>query len=144
MGLETALIALAVGGSLGGGVLQARGPQEQASSIEEAARFNQAAALQRGRAEEARIRRAGRRRLSSQRVAVAKQGVGLIGSPLDRLAQNAAELELDALNAGIEARNTAFLERQRAKSAKKIGRNRAGAALLSGTTRGAGIFLSTR
>ena len=142
--MGAALLPLAIAASVGGGILQARGAQEQAGSIEDAARFNAAAALQRGRAEESRIRRASRRKVSSQRVAFAKAGVELVGSPLERLAENAAELELDAVNAGIEARNTAFLERQRGKSAKKIGRNRAGAALLSGTTRGAGIFLSTR
>ncbi len=140
MGIDPiTLAAIAAVTQLAGGVFQARGAQAEADAVASAAEYNQALALQEGRAEERRRRRVARRELSSQRVAYAKAGVTLEGSPLQRLGQNAAEFEVDALNVGVASRNTANLERKRARSARRIGRRQAGAALLSGVSRAASL-----
>jgi hypothetical protein len=128
---------LAIGASIGGGILQAQSIKEQAEAAISAAKYNAARALEEGQREGARRRRLARRELSSQRVAFAKAGVRMEGSPLALLAQNAAELEMDALNVELDARRTANLERRRAKSIKDVSRTARGAALLSGATTGA-------
>jgi hypothetical protein len=136
---QVLIAALAVGTQVAGGVLQARAAQAEGDAVASAAEYNRVRALQQGRAEERRRRRVARRELSSQRVAFAKAGVTLEGSPLALLGQNAAEFEVDALNVGAAARNTANLERMRARSARRIGRRRAGAELLGGVARGASL-----
>lgn len=138
-------LILAAAGTVGSSVLQARGARAEAESEAQAAEYNRVLSLQQGRAEAARIRRAARRELSSQRVAFAKAGVRIEGSPLELLAQNAAELEADALNAEIGARNTAEIERRRARNLRRAGRRRAASALIGGVTRlgGLGIQFGT-
>ena len=146
MGAAAPFIALAAvaGLKIGGGVLQAKAARDQADAIAEAAEFNALQAEQQGLAEEGRLRRLARRKISTQRVLFAKAGVTLEGSPLFFLAQNAAELELDAANARINARNSARLDRERAEVALDAGRTAAGAALLSGLAGAAGTALSTQ
>lgn len=146
MGAAAPFIALAVvaGLKIGGAVLQGKAARDQADAIAEAAEFNALQAEQEGLVEEGRLRRLARRKLSTQRVLFAKAGVTLEGSPLFFLAQNAAELELDAANARISARNSARLDRERAEVALDAGRTAAGAALLSGFAGAAGTALSTQ
>ncbi len=146
MGQAAAIIALVAGAGLkiGGGVLQAKAARDQADAIAEASEFNALQAEQQGLVEEGRLRRLARRKLSTQRVLFAKAGVTLEGSPLFFLAQNAGELELDAANARISARNSARLDRERADVALDAGRTAAGAALLSGLAGAIGVGLSTQ
>lgn len=143
MGATAALIA-SIGLQVGQGVLKAKAARDQAKAIADAAEFNALRAEQQALSEEGRLRRIGRRKLSTQRVKFAKAGVQLEGTPLEFLAQNAAELELDALNARIAGQNTARLERDRAEVALDVGRLGAGAALISGLSGGAGTFLVNR
>lgn len=144
MGLPAAALAVAIGGQLAGGIFKGKAARDQAQAISDAAEFNALRAEQQGLAEEARLRRLGRRRLSTRRVGIAKAGVQLEGSPLAVLAQDAAELELDALNARIGAQNTAILDRRRAHEARQSGRTAAGAALIAGLAGGAGTFLAKK
>ena len=146
MGAAAPAIFLAVGAGLkiGGAVIQAKAQRDQADAIAEAAEFNALQAEQQGLVEEGRLRRLARRKISSQRVLFAKAGVTLEGSPLFFLAQNAGELELDAANARIAARNSARLDRERADVALDAGRTAAGAALLAGLSGAFGTALSTQ
>lgn len=134
------LLPLAIATQVAGGIFQARAAQEEAEAVEKAALFNAEIARQRGTQEMASIQRRARRELSSQRVAFAKSGVELMGSPLERLAQNAAEFETEALNASFAGRQEAELERQRANAARRVGRARAGAALLATGARSLALY----
>lgn len=132
--LSTLLKVGAVGGQVAGGVIQARGQQEQLQAQADAADYNARLALRTGTAEGSRIRTAGRREIARQRVALAASDVRAEGSPLELLAQNAATIERDAAFAEIEARRTARLEQQRARGFRSAARRTAGTALLGGAT----------
>ena len=143
-GAGTALLATSAFSTIAGSVLSALASKQQAEAIQAAARYNAALAEMEGRAEEMRQRRIGRRALSSQFVQMAgKSGViAEEGGWLEALTWNAAEYETNAVNAGIAGRNRAALERSRARVAGDVGRQRTGAALLSGATRLSGLGLS--
>lgn len=125
------------------------GSMQQARAGSNAARFNeqvnlQNAAIARNNAAENanRSRLETRRRLGAIRAAAGANNVGLEGSPLDILEDQAATGELDALTiqheGEIEARgfdNSATLNRSRAKNARRAGFTSAGSALLLGTTK---------
>jgi hypothetical protein len=131
------LAGIGIGAPIASGISQQRAYKLEAEAVADAAEYNAALAIQEGAREAARRRRLARRELASQRVAFARAGVTLEGSPLELLAQNAAELEMDALNVELDARRTANLERMRAKSIRDVSRTARGAALLSGATTGA-------
>lgn len=140
MGVDPFTAALVIGAasSIGGSVLGAKGSVEDAEAEAKATEYNSALQLRESRIEEARRRRIARRELSSQRVAFAKSGVLLEGSPLELLADNAAEFERDSIEVGISARSTAELDRKRAKNIQKQGRRAATAQLIGGVTQLAG------
>ena len=143
-GAGTALLATSAFSTIAGSVLSALASKQQAEAAQAAARYNAALAEMEGRAEEMRQRRIGRRALSSQFVQMAgKSGViAEEGGWLEALTWNAAEYETNAVNAGIAGRNRAALERSRSRVAGDVGRQRTGAALLSGATRLSGLGLS--
>lgn len=134
--------AVQIVGSVAGGILQKKAIEAEADAAESAALFNAAQTEREALAESSRRRRLARRELSSQRVAFAKAGVRLEGTPLELLAQNAAEFELDAVNVEIAGRQSARLDRLRAANIQIVAKTRAGAALLSGFTGAAGSALS--
>jgi hypothetical protein len=99
---------------------------------------NAAIALERGKAAAEAARRRARRFTGEQRGKYAASGVTFAGSPLEVMIDDAAEMELDALdqeyNAKIEALNAksqAGLSLMRAQSARKSSYVSAGATLLS-------------
>lgn len=126
--------------------VSAIGSIHQGQSQAAAARFNaqvseQNAQIVRQQAaeEESRARREGRRLLGRQRAAIGASGIQVEGSPLDVLADTAAELELDALTVrhrglleALGLTQQASLDRARARSARTAGFIGAGASLLSG------------
>lgn len=126
------LAAATAGFNIGGTILRAKGAEQTADAISDAARLNAELARREGFIEEARRRRIGRRALSSQRVAFAKAGVQLEGSPIEFLANAASEFERDAVNARVSGLNTAALDEARADNAQIIGRQRARAEFLAG------------
>lgn len=139
MGLFGKALGIAGAGlQLASGFQGAEAALENARAVEEAALFNSLLAEQEGATESARLRRRNRRLLSSQRVKFAKAGVRLEGTPMEVLAQNAAELELDAANVSIAARNTSELEQMRASNARRQGKRSARASILGGSARAAG------
>ncbi len=137
------MLAVSIGTSVAGAVVKGKAARDQADAIADAAEFNAIRAEQAGAAEEGRVRRLNKRTLSTQRVQFAKAGVRMEGTPLEFLAQNAAELELNAMQARIAGANTSRLERERADVALDAGRTSAGAALLQGLSGAVGSVIST-
>ena len=97
------LTALAVGGQVLGGIMGSKGNQAAARAAEQVAEYNaqvaenEAILLQRQkREEEATLRRQSDRLISTQRVATAKSGVQMSGSPLQALADAYFNTEKDA------------------------------------------------
>lgn len=140
----TIALIISVATQVGGAIVKGKAAKAQAEAIADANEFNALRAEQAGNAESSRVRRLNRRTLSTQRVQFAKAGVRMEGTPLEFLAQNAAELELNALQARIQGQNTARLEREGADVALQAGRTSAGAALLAGLSGAAGTVLSTQ
>lgn len=128
------LTGASAGLPLAGGFLQAQQARENAKAIERAAEFNALLATREASVEAARLRRRNRQLISSQRVAFAKGGIEVSGTALQFLADNAGELERDALNVEQFGRTTASLERARGRNARIEGRRRAFASLIGGAT----------
>lgn len=125
--------------AVGGAFLRARAARETADAIEDAARFRNMQIRRTAGDEAARLRRFARRKISSQEVAFAKANVELSGSALERLLQNASELERDAANVEIAAAESIALNESRGENAQRIGRQRSAASLLTGVG-GAALF----
>lgn len=85
------------------------------------------------------IRRKGKRIKGTQASLIGKSGVQAQGSPLEVMAETAANVELDAIHTVLGAEATARLDEKRGKAAKKTSRVQAGASVLSGATK-AGMF----
>lgn len=142
-----ALIGASLGSQVGSALLQDQAITSQSEAIQQDLEFNQELAkieAQRirelGRIEESRLRRRKRRILGRQRVNIGASGFTTSGSKLDALARNAAELELDALNARFVAElraqgreiQAAGFETQRERTRNETRSTRA-ANILSGT-----------
>lgn len=138
------LSGIAIGAPIAGGLQQASGIRQQAGAEAAAAQYNAQLARMEAEAEASRIRRAGRRELAKQRLRVSASGVQLEGSPLALLADNAFEIEREAVHAQIAGRNTARLDEAQARNAKRAGRTGAATALLSGGLQAAGTAARLR
>ena len=139
-----ALMGIQAIGTIAGAFMQADAAKAQAKAAAAAAEYNAVLAEMEGKAEARRRRRGARRALSSQFVQMAgKSGVmAEEGGWLERLTQNAAEYEINALNASIAGRNTARLNRMQGANALRQGRMQAGAALLTGADKLGGMAYS--
>ncbi len=138
MGMEllaAGMLGMGMGGGFAGSLLERRGILQQAEAQEEALKVEAVLARQEAAYEAAAIRRQGRAELSSQRVAFAKAGVTMDGSPLEVLAHNAAEIEREALNVLLGGESTARIAKQRARVGNALAKQRAGAALIGGISR---------
>ncbi len=138
------LLGAQLGGTIVGSIFGAVGAKKQAQAEQAAANYNALVAQMEGDAEHRRRMRLARRELSAQYTQMAgKSGVlAEEGGWLEQLVNNAAEYEMDALNAAIAGRNTAALERARGRTARMVGSQRAAASLIGGVTKVAGIGLS--
>ena len=138
------LLGVQLGSTIMGSIFGAVGAKKQAKAEQAAANYNALVAQMEGDAEHRRRMRLARRELSAQYTQMAgKSGVlAEEGGWLEQLVNNAAEYEMDALNAAIAGRNTAALERARGKTARMIGSQRAAASLIGGVSKAAGIGLS--
>ena len=101
--MSQALIAAAIGSQVLGGIVGSKGNQAAARTVEQIGEFNaqladnEATLLQRQkREEEAALRRQSDRLISTQRVATAKSGIQMSGSPLQALADAYFNTEKDA------------------------------------------------
>lgn len=111
---------MAIGGmaAIGGG-LQAKGMLDQGAAEKAASEYNALISEEKGRQQEALIRRESRRHRGRMRAAIAKSGVTTEGSPLIALAESAANAEFDALNARVSAQAEARLSRKAGRTAQK-------------------------
>jgi hypothetical protein len=125
---------LSVGAPLVGGLQEASAARAAGDAESAAALYNARLAERQGTLEASRRRRAGRQEVTRQRVASAAGDVALVGTPLDFIVDNAEAVERDAVNAEVDARRTAALERARARQAKATARTAAGTSLLTGLT----------
>lgn len=140
--LTEILRGVAIGAPAGAGFLQARGIQQSANAAAQAGQFNATLARQEGAAESSRIRRQGQRTLAESRRLVAQGGVELVGSPLQHIADQAAEIERQAMHAQLAAESTARLDEARARGARAAGKRQSATAILTGGTRALGTGLS--
>ena len=127
------MTGLSLGATALSAVQQAKAAKEEARNTADAARWRQQALEQNASTESSRLRRRARRIIDSQ----INQGLGvggflMEGSPMDALILNATELELEAQNVEVAARNGLSLEEGRRNAALAAGKQKAGAALLSG------------
>ena len=136
MGLDI-LPALAIGSSEGSGVFAARGARAQGRAAQRAAEMNARATLYESAQQASRIRKGGRRELGRQRTLIGTSGLQAAGSPLELLAQNAAEFEREAMETTLAGRYAADIERSRGKVARKEAKRISAASLLEGGTRAA-------
>ncbi|MDE0916534.1 MAG: hypothetical protein OSB57_15280 [Planctomycetota bacterium] len=136
-----ALLGVGSIAGLASSIMGANAAKSQAAAAAAAAEYNAVRAEMEGNAEERRRRRLGRRALSSQFVQMAgKSGVmAEEGGWLEALVQNAAEYEINSLNASIAGRNTARLNRMHGANAIRQGNQMAGASLLAGVGKQAGF-----
>lgn len=135
--LEDILPGIAIGGSIGGGILESEGIKRRAEAVDEAAKFNAALERREGAERERRIRRGGRQEIGRQVAIVGASGVRLEGSPLQLIAANAAEIERQALEERLAGQQRAGVSLMRGKTAKSEARRASAAALLRGGTRAA-------
>lgn len=137
---QTALLAIAGGTQILGGIAGAQSELMQGQVEAKAATFNAFLEERAGMQRSAAIRRQARKYKGSQRTAIAKSGVTLQGSALDAIAATAAQAEVDAVNTRREALVNAEMLRRQAKFAKQGAKMRAGATLLSSFGQAAGTF----
>jgi hypothetical protein len=135
--VTSGLQGVAIGAPIAGGIRQGRAAEAAAGAESAAARYNaRLAELEAG--ERARyIRREGHREATSAFVRASAGGVRVEGTPADQLARMAYETEREAVNAEIEGRNTARLDRARASSVRTAGKISARNALIGGATQAA-------
>jgi len=150
MGIETiALVGLAAGAAVSamGSIQQGYATKQQADYNASVAEQNAAAIRQAAALDEDTSRKKSGRIQGAVRARAAASGVDLGGSPLDVLADNASEAELEALTiryrGDVEAgrqESEARLSRARGKNAVTQGWIGAGAALLQGATSAYNIY----
>lgn len=133
MGLE----ALAIGGAMGSGVLNANAARADARAIEQASKLNAKATLQESSSQAARIRKEGRRAIGQQTAFMGQSGLQQTGSPLELIVQNAAEVERQAKEQELAGQYAASVERERGETAIAQGRRVSAASLLGGATQAA-------
>lgn len=108
---------------IGGGIIQGIGAKAEAESAREAAIFNARLTIQQRDEELEFLDKRQRQKRGENRTRVAKSGVRLEGSPLEVLANNAAETERQKMNV-IRRRAVEFdkfiIQSQNAKFAEKM------------------------
>lgn len=117
--------------TLVGGVQQYRGQQSMAKAQADAANYNARMAELQGQQRAGLIRRQGQRQLSTIQANLAKSGATSAGTPLMVMAESAADVEIDAMNAMWSAQQESSLQRTSAINARRAGNVRAGTSLLT-------------
>ena len=125
-------VAIAAAATTASGFLQFKGAKAQAKAIERTADYNakvaenEAILLQRARTDqESQLRKNADRLEGTQRVATAKSGITMSGSPLEALADTYFNTEIDALNIRYAADVEALAKTSEAALSRATGRARA-------------------
>lgn len=137
MGLENVLPLLSVSGAAAGGTFNALGARAQGRAIRTASDMNAQAIQYESGQQASRIRKSGATEIGRQRTLIGASGLQAAGSPLEFIAQNAAEIERQAMERSLAGQYDASVERNRGKIARKTASMASGAALLEGGTRAA-------
>ena len=157
MGLAIGLGIATAATQVASSVQQSQAIKAQADAEQKASEFNATIAEQDARFVEQKAdadigfrKIAQRKERGSQAVAIGASGFGFTGSNLDILQEQATNNELELPDIRLQAdlqtrslRTEAALQRSTGQSAQAIGRQRAGAALLSGGARAVGSFVRT-
>lgn len=139
-----ALAALGIGAaaSLLGGFAQASSDRKVAEFNARQAEREGAAAEAEAKEEATRIRREGRRLRGRQVSQAAASGLGLSGSVLDILADDAMEIELQALDVLRQGELGKQRGTEEAAISRSTGRSRATSSILGGISRAAGLGIT--
>jgi hypothetical protein len=126
--------AVSVGSALavGGGIVSAMGAIQSGNAQAKMAEHNANATLQQAKANEDLQRRRSEAALARGRVAVSASGIEMSGSPLDVMAQSAADAELDALTVRYGGNVRADQLRMQGRAAQSQGYMSAASNLLMG------------
>jgi len=133
-----ALPMIAMAAMAGGTLMNIMGTLQQGEAAEQAAMFNAELREIEGREKERLIRKRGRADLSRIRSAIGKAGVTAAGSPMEVIAESAANTEMDALNARFGYQTDATMTRATGLARKRASRMSAAASLLSGGAKALG------
>ena len=127
MAIGTALLA-------GGAILNAIGQHREGAAADKAGKHNAKLREMAGGADAAQIRREGAASQGRIRSAIGKSGVAFEGTPINVLAEDAMNTELDVLNTLWSAQTGAELSRHRGHVARRAGNLGAGVSLLKAGT----------
>ena len=120
-----------VGLAIFGSLLGAAGDLKEGAAARSAAEGSARRTIFDAYSAEELFRRRVDRQQSTTRTAIAKSGITASGTPLNVLAESAANAEIDALNSRYEAFNEAASLRRAGKEAQKASYIKAGSRLLS-------------
>lgn len=134
------IAAISAAGAVGSGIVNAKAAREQAAAQQAAAEYNARLAAAEALAEEQRLRRRNAQLLSEQRTALAKLGIQVEGTPLERLADSATEYEEEIHGVRAYGRAAATLERMGGRAALRMGKQAAAGALIGSVGQAVGAF----
>lgn len=117
-------------GQLGAYAARSRGRAEKRAADINAGQIERESAMR-----ASRLRTAGRQEIGAQRAAVGASGLQAVGSPLDLIAQNAAELERRAMEETLAGQYNAAVTRMGGDEARKQAKKVSAASLLEGAGR---------
>lgn len=129
--------AIPAGASVASGVLAASAARSRGRADKKAADVNAQNILRESQMRSSRLRTAARQEIGSQRAALGTSGLQAAGSPLELVAQNAAELERRATEETLAGQYNAAVTSMGGKEARKQAKKVSAAALLEGGTRAA-------
>lgn len=127
---------LPVAGSVASGQFGAYAARSRGRAEKRAADINASIIERESTLKASRLRKAARQELGAQRAALGASGLQAAGSPLELIAQNAAELERRATEETLAGQYNAEVTRMGGREARKQARVVSAAALLEGATRG--------
>jgi hypothetical protein len=126
-----------VGASIASGQLGAYAARSKGRAEKRAADINASQIEREAAMKASRLRKAGRQEIGVQRAALGTSGLQAAGSPLELIAQNAAELERRATEETLAGQYDAAVTRMGGKEARKQAKKVSAASMLEGFTRGA-------
>jgi hypothetical protein len=133
--LENLYRPAAVGSAVAGGYLNSVGARAQGRAIKAAAGYDSQQALYESRERASRLRTVGRREIGRQRAVLGASGIRVAGSPLELIAQNAAELERQAMEETLAGRYASDVALARGKTGRKQAKRISAASLFEGGTK---------
>jgi hypothetical protein len=129
--------AFPVGASVAAGQLGAYAARSKGRAEKKAAYTNASNIELQSGMKASRMRKAARQEIGAQRTALGASGLQAAGSPLQLIAENAAELERRAMEETLAGQYDADVVRMGGKQARKQAKKVSAASMLEGVTRGA-------